>query len=101
MAVIIPKDYQGKSVEEMYNDLETIAKAYMKQKQQVEDLQGEIKLRDTRVQLLRADIVKLKSMIGHKNIEIKNLKLESDNIIDISQFEVMEEDGKLKRIYKS
>jgi|32_taG_2_1085360.scaffolds.fasta_scaffold115537_2 hypothetical protein len=101
MAVIIPQDYQGKTVEEMYNDLETIAKAYMKQKQTVEDLQGEIKIRDTRVQLMRADILKLKSMIGLQKLELEKVKLKSDDIIDMNHFEIIEEDGKLKRIYNS
>jgi len=100
MAVIIPHDYQGKSKEEIYKDLDTIAQAYMKQKGVVEDLQAEIKLRDSQLQLQRADITKLKSMIGHKNIEIKNLKLESDNIIDISSFETIERNGRIEKIYK-
>lgn len=101
MAVIIPKDYQGKTQEEIFKDLDTIAKAYMKLKESLKDLQAEIKLRDSRIQLLRADITKLKSMIGHKNLEIKNLKLESDNIIDITPMEVLERpDGSKVRIYK-
>ncbi len=100
MAVIIPQDYQGKSKEEIYKDLDTIAQAYMKQKRVVEDLQAEIKLRDSQLQLQRGDIVKLKSMIGHKNIEIKNLKLDSDNIIDIASFETIERNGRTEKIYK-
>jgi len=101
MAVIIPKDYENKTREDMFNDLQTIAKAYMKIKDDISDLQAEIRIRDTRIQLMRADITKLKSMIGHKNIEIQNLKLESDNIIDLNRFEIIEEDGKLKRLYNS
>ena len=65
------------------------------------DLHAEIKLRDSRIQLLRADVKKLKSMIGMKNIEIKNLKLESDNIIDITPMDTIErQDGSKVRIYK-
>lgn len=101
MALIIPKDYENKTREEIFKDLDTIAKAYMKIKDDISDLQAEIRIRDTRIQLMRADITKLKSMIGHKNLEIKNLKLESDNIIDITPMEVLERpDGSKVRIYK-
>ena len=73
----------------------------MQLKDAMSDLHAEIKLRDSRIQLLRADVKKLKSMIGMKNIEIKNLKLESDNIIDITPMDTIErQDGSKVRIYK-
>ena len=93
MAVIIPQDYQGKTVEEMYNDLETIAKAYMKQKKTVEDLQGEIKIRDK--------VKGEKIEVEEQKLELEKVKLQSDDIIDMNHFEIIEEDGKLKRIYNS
>tara|TARA_Y100001938_G_C7867999_1_gene318883 strand:- start:15 stop:320 length:306 start_codon:yes stop_codon:yes gene_type:complete len=101
MAIVIPNDYKGKTQEEIFKDLDTIAKAYMQLKDAMSDLHAEIKLRDSRIQLLRADVKKLKSMIGMKNIEIKNLKLESDNIIDITPMDTIErQDGSKVRIYK-
>ena len=100
MALIIPNDYKDKTTEEMYKDLHTIADSYMKLKDALSDLHAEVKLRDSQLQLQRADITKSKAMVGHKNIEIQNLKFESDNIIDISRMDTILQDGKLKKLYK-
>ena len=43
----------------------------------------------------------LKSMIGLQKLELEKVKLQSDDIIDMNHFEIIEEDGKLKRIYNS
>jgi hypothetical protein len=42
-----------------------------------------VKLRDAQLQKQRADILKLKSLVGHQNLSIKELEKELNNIIDI------------------
>jgi len=78
--VKLPEEYKNKNKYEIFTHLEQVATLAHNQKQKIEDLNAEIKLRDSQLQKLRADILKLKSMVGHKNIEIQSLKLESDTI---------------------
>jgi|DEB0MinimDraft_12_1074336.scaffolds.fasta_scaffold74474_2 hypothetical protein len=80
--VKLPEEYKDKNKYEIYTHLEQVATYAHNLKQQIQDLNAEIKLRDSQLQKQRADILKLKSMIGHKNIEIQTLKLESD-VMDI------------------
>jgi len=74
----IPDEYKDKNRYEIYDHLEKVSEYAHHLKQLVQDLNAELKLGQTREKLLRADILKLKSMVGHKNIEINNLKLESE-----------------------
>tara|TARA_A100001201_G_scaffold142790_1_gene142007 strand:- start:1353 stop:1724 length:372 start_codon:yes stop_codon:yes gene_type:complete len=78
--VKLPKEYENSNRYEIFKDLESVAGLATLQKQQIEDLKAEIKLRDSQLQKQRADILKLKSYIGHQNIKIKDLELESDAI---------------------
>jgi uncharacterized protein (DUF3084 family) len=80
--VKLPEEYKDKNKYEIYTHLEQVATYAHNLKQQIQDLNAEIKLRDSQLQKQRADILKLKSMVGHKNIEIQTLKLESD-VMDI------------------
>jgi uncharacterized protein (DUF3084 family) len=80
--VKLPEEYKDKNKYEIYAHLEQVATYAHNLKQQIQDLNAEIKLRDSQLQKQRADILKLKSMVGHKNIEIQTLKLESD-VMDI------------------
>ena len=43
---------------------------------------------DAQLQKQRADILKLKSLVGHKNIEIQDLKLEAEDVIDITETKI-------------
>ncbi len=85
--VTLPDEYKNKNKYEIYTHLEKVATYAHNLKEQIEDLKGEIKLRDSQLQKQRGDILKLKSIIGHQKIEITDLKLESDTI-DITPMEV-------------
>ena len=74
----IPDEYKDKNKYEIYDHLEKVSEYAHKLKQQLEDKDAEIKLRDAQLQKQRADILKLKSLVGHKNIEIHDLKLQSE-----------------------
>ena len=76
--VVLPEEYKNSNRYEIFKDLESVAALATLQKQQLEDKDAEIKLRDAQLQKQRADILKLKSMVGHKNIEIQDLKLQSE-----------------------
>lgn len=80
MAVIIPQEFADKSRTELYEDIESLARYVQSLKTQIEDLQGEIKIRDARITKQRGDILQLKSMIGHQNIHINNLETKSETI---------------------
>ena len=55
----------------------------------IQDLQAEIKLRDSQLQKQRSDILQLKSLIGHQKIEITDLKLQSE--VEDAEFTVVNE----------
>jgi hypothetical protein len=76
--VNIPDEYKDKNKFEIYSHLEKVSEYAHHLKQLTQDLNAELKPGQTREKLLRADILKLKSLVGHKNIEINNLKLESE-----------------------
>ena len=86
--VNLPEEYKNKNKYEIFTHLEQVATLAHNQKQKIEDLNAEIKLRDSQLQKLRADILKLKSMVGHKNIEIQDLKLEAEDVIDITETKI-------------
>ena len=83
--VKLPDEYKDKNKYEMYANLEKVATYAHNLKQQIQDKDAEIKLRDAQLQKQRADILKLKSLVGHKNIAIKDLQLEAEDVIDITQ----------------
>lgn len=83
--VKLPEEYKDKNKYEIYTHLEQVATLAHNQKQLMQDLQAEIKLRDAQLQKQRSDILKLKSLVGHKNIEIKDLQLEAEDVIDITE----------------
>jgi flagellar biosynthesis chaperone FliJ len=76
--VNIPDEYKNSNRYEIYHDLEKVSMYAHKLKQDIEDLKGEIKLRDAQLQKQRSDILQLKSLIGHQKIEITDLKLQSE-----------------------
>ena len=94
--VKLPEEYKDKNKYEIYAHLEQVATYAHNLKQQIQDLNAEIKLRDSQLQKQRADILKLKSMIGHKNIEIQTLKLESD-VMDI-EAQVMDDEREQNKV---
>ena len=71
--VELPEEYINKNKYEIYTHLEQVSIYAHKLKEQVEDLQAEVKLRDLQLQKQRADILKLKSYVGHQNIKIKDI----------------------------
>ena len=83
--VKLPEEYKDKNKYEIFTHLEQVATLAHNQKQKIEDLNAEIKLRDSQLQKQRADILKLKSLVGHKNIKIKDLQLEAEDVIDITE----------------
>ena len=94
--VKLPEEYKNKNKYEIFTHLEQVATLAHNQKQKIEDLNAEIKLRDSQLQKQRADILKLKSMVGHKNIEIQTLKLESD-VMDI-EAQVIEDEREKNKV---
>lgn len=76
--VKLPEEYKDKNKYEIYTHLEQVATYAHNLKEEVTNLKAEIVLRDSQLQKQRADILKLKSLVGHKNIEIQDLKLQSE-----------------------
>ena len=81
MAEIIPKEFVDKTKQELYQDIVMLSQYVTKLRNEKEDLQGEVKLKNGEVIKQRGEILKLKSMIGHQNIHINNI--EQDNKKDI------------------
>ena len=78
--VKLPKEYENSNRYEIFKDLESVAALSVYQKQQIEDLKAENRLKNAQIIKMRGDILKLKSMIGHQKIKIDELELESDTI---------------------
>jgi len=83
MAQIIPEPFASYDRSRLYNDIVSLATFVEKLKGKIEDVQAEVKLRDSQLQKQRADILKLKSLAGHQNLSIKELEKEINNIIEI------------------
>ena len=83
MAQIIPEPFASYDRGRLYNDIVSLATFVEKLKVKIEDVQAEVKLRDSQLQKQRADILKLKSLAGHQNLSIKELEKEINNIIEI------------------
>jgi len=89
--VNIPEEYKNKNKYEIYSHLEQVSQYAHNLKQEIQDKDAEIKLRDSQLQKQRADIMKLKSVIEHHKIEIHNLKL--DSVVEEIEHEVVEDKG--------
>lgn len=83
MAQIIPEPFASYDRGRLYDDIVSLATFVEKLKEKIEDIQAEVKLRDSQLQKQRADIMKLKSLIGHQSLSIKEMENELNNIIDI------------------
>tara|TARA_R110000822_G_scaffold63571_2_gene156072 strand:- start:458 stop:793 length:336 start_codon:yes stop_codon:yes gene_type:complete len=83
--VKLPDEYKDKNKYEIYTNLEKVATYAHNLKEELTNLKAEIKLRDAQLQKQRADILKLKSLVGYKNIAIKDLQLEAEDVIDITE----------------
>lgn len=86
--VELPEEYKNKNKYEIYTHLEKVATYAHNLKQQIQDLQAEIKLRDAQLQKQRGDILKLKSWIGLQNIKINDMEIQS--VIEDAEVEIVE-----------
>ena len=84
MAEIIPQEFASKTKEELYADITLLSKYVTKLRDDIENGEAEMKLKNAEVTKLRGEILQLKSHIGHQNIEITNLGYTLDNTIDIT-----------------
>ena len=83
MATLIPEPFASYDKGRLYEDIVSLATFIEKLKGKIEDEQAEVKLRDSQLQKQRADIMKLKSLIGHQSLSIKEMENELNNIIEI------------------
>ena len=83
MDEIIPEPFASYDKGRLYEDIVSLATFIEKLKGKIEDEQAEVKLRDSQLQKQRADIMKLKSLIGHQSLSIKEMENELNNIIEI------------------
>ena len=83
MATLIPEPFASYDRGRLYEDIVSLATFIEKLKGKIEDVQAEVKLRDSQLQKQRADIMKLKSLIGHQSLSIKEMENELNNIIEI------------------
>ena len=90
MATILPAEFADKTRTELYEDIESLARYVQNLRDQLENEQAQTKLSKAREMKLRGDILKLKSMIGHQNLQIGDLVQQIqqiDNIEDITHEE--------------
>ena len=75
MAQIVPEPFASKHRGELYDDIVSLSRFIEQLKEKINDVHAEVKQ--------RADIMKLKSLVGHQNLSIKELEKELNNIIEI------------------
>ena len=85
MAQIIPKEFADKTKGELFQDIEMLSRFVTKLRIDIENEKAQTKLKNAQVIKLRGDILKLKSMIGHQNIQISDLVNQINNIDDIQE----------------
>ena len=86
MAQILPQEFADKTKTELYQDIVNLSRYVTKLRIDIENLVADGKLKNAQVIKLRGDILKLKSMIGHQNLQIGDLVnqiQQIDNIEDI------------------
>lgn len=85
MATILPAEFADKSKTELYEDIVALSHYVTKLRSQIEDEQAQTKLSKAREIKMRGDILKLKSMIGHQNIQIGDLVNQIQQIDNIEE----------------
>ena len=83
MAQQIPKEFTEKSREDLYMDIIMLSNYVNKLKNDIEDLQAQLKLKNGEMIKKRSENFQLKSHIGYQNMKISDLEQPKD-IIDIN-----------------
>lgn len=79
----IPEEFKLKDREELYMDIIMLSNYINKLKNDIQDLQAQIKLKNGEMIKKRSENFQLKSHIGYQNMQIADLKSPSE-IIDIN-----------------
>jgi len=92
MAQILPQEFADKSKTELYEDIVMLSRYVTKLRNDIEEEQAQTKLSKAREIKLRGDILKLKSMIGHQNLQIGDLVNQIQQIDNIEEITYEEAD---------
>lgn len=91
MAQILPAEFANKTKTELYQDIVNLSRYVTKLRTDIENLVADGKLKNAQVIKLRGDILKLKSMIGHQNLQIGDLVNQIQQIDNIEDIQYEEE----------
>ena len=91
MAQILPAEFANKTKTELYQDIVNLSRYVTKLRIDIENLVADGKLKNAQVIKLRGDILKLKSMIGHQNLQIGDLVNQIQQIDNIEDIQYEEE----------
>ena len=91
MAQILPAEFADKTKTELYQDIVNLSRYVTKLRIDIENLVADGKLKNAQVIKLRGDILKLKSMIGHQNLQIGDLVNQIQQIDNIEDIQYEEE----------
>lgn len=91
MAQILPQEFADKTKTELYQDIVNLSRYVTKLRIDIENLVADGKLKNAQVIKLRGDILKLKSMIGHQNLQIGDLVNQIQQIDNIEDIQYEEE----------
>lgn len=84
MAEILPQEFENKTKGELFQDIVALSNYVTKLRNEIQELQAQVKLQNGEIIKKRGEILKLKSAVGFKNIEINQIKQDKENIIDIT-----------------
>lgn len=80
----IPEEFKNKDREELYMDIIMLSNYINKLKIEVDELKGQLHLKNGQAINKRAENFKLKSELGYQAITINKLQQDKNNIIDLN-----------------
>jgi len=79
----IPQEFKEKSREELYMDIIYLSNYINKLNNDIENLKGQLHLKNGEMIKKRSENFQLKSHIGYQNMKINDLNQQKNNIIDL------------------
>jgi len=79
----IPQEFKEKSREELYMDIIYLSNYINKLNNDIENLKGQLHLKNGEMIKKRSENFQLKSHIGYQNMKINDLNQQKNNVIDL------------------
>lgn len=79
----IPQEFADKTKEQLYEDIVVLSAYINKLRNEIDELKGQLHLKNGEMIRKRSENFQLKSHIGYQNMHISDLNEQRNNIIDL------------------